>query len=221
MLSAHSISYKNIFNLFIRVYRKMILSFFKKKRYDLFYDNKKKAVFTIRNTLVNTYLSLSINNNIVYAKSTGMIGFKKKQRRIKSASYKLGKDVSLVLKSLVSQNKISSFSVALLGYSRYYRAIISNVRKAIRLGVKSKITDKNSLSFKKRLRFWKLRKKLIQSVLKKRLKLPRLYVQYERHLESQFRKHSGFFLKKHILDKTSVSHGTLRPLKNYYNNRYW
>lgn len=199
----------------------MIFSFFKKKKYDLLYDNKKKAVLTIKNTLVNTYLSLSINNKIVYAKSTGMIGYRKKQRRIKSASYKLGKDLSLVLKSLISQNKIGSFSINLVGYSRYYRAIISNIRKAIRLGVKSKLIDPNSLFFKKKLKFWKLRKKLIQSVLKKKLKLPRLYLQYEKYLESQFRKHSGFFFKKHILDKTAVPHGTLRPVKNYYNNRYW
>ena len=214
-------SYQNVFSLFIRVYKKMILSFFKKRKYDFLYDHKKKAVVTIKNTLVNTYLSLSINNQIVYAKSTGMIGFKKKQRRIKSASYKLGKDLSLVLKSLISKNKIGSFSIDLVGYSRYYRAIISNIRKCIRLGVKSKVVDPHSLVFKKKLKFWKLRKKLIQSVLKKKLKLPMLYIQYEKHLESQFRKYSGFFFKKHILDKTSVPHGTLRPVKNYYNNRYW
>ena len=151
-----------------------------------------------------------------------MLGYKKKQRRIKAAAYKLGKDFSLILKNLISLNKINAFNISLMGYSRYYRAIISNLRKAIKLGVSSKIIDKNTFLLRDKLQLWKLKKRIISSSLKDKLKLPKSFLSYERHLESQLRRNLGlYFFKKKIYDKTSVSHGQMRSMKNYYNNRYW
>ena len=37
----------------------------------------------LKNTLVNTYLSMTVNNQIVFAKSSGSVGFKKKREELR------------------------------------------------------------------------------------------------------------------------------------------
>lgn len=103
-----------------------------KKKYSFKLKKNKIGRIFIKNTLVNTYLSLTLDKNIVYAKSAGMLGFKKKQRRIKTAAYRLGKDLSFVLARLISERKLGEISFDVKGYSRYYRAIISSIRKTLK-----------------------------------------------------------------------------------------
>lgn len=214
---------RNVYILFLQNCKLFILALLKKKkRYDFNFDNSKVTNVYLKNTLVNTYLSMTINNKIVFAKSSGLVGFQKKKRRVKAAAYKLGKDLSSLLQSLIYQNKIGYFNINLVGYSRYYRAVVSSLRKTIRYALKTKKISSSALDWKNKLKQWRLRIKLIEYFFKRKFKINKTQLDYEKHLESQLKKTAGivFFLKK-IYDRTSPSHGLMRKSKTYYNNRYW
>lgn len=219
----NKIDIKHLYLLFLQNCKILIFFFLKKKkRYDFIFDSKKIANVYMKNTLVNTYLSMTVDNKIVFAKSAGLVGFKKKKRRVKAAAYKLGKDLSSVLYLLILENKIGSFHINLVGYSRYYRAAVSSLRKSIKSALKSKKLNVSSVVWKNKLKQWRLKKKLIQYFFKKKFKVTKSQLTYEKYLEHQLKKSSGvvFFFKK-IYDRTSPSHGLMRKSKTYYNNRYW
>lgn len=216
-------NFRNFFILFLRSCKLFILLLLKKKkRYDFRLEAKKTTNVYLKNTLVNTYVSMTIDNQIVFAKSSGLVGFKKKKRRVKAASYRLGKDLSSLIQTLIFENKIGSFNINLVGYSRYYRAIVSSLRKSIKYALKSKKISSSASEWKTKLKQWRLKIKLIQYFFKRKFKISKGQLNYEKHLESQLKKSTGvvFFLKK-IYDRTSSSHGLMRKSKTYYNNRYW
>lgn len=214
---------KSLFFLFLRNCKVLIILLLrKKKRYDFVLDKQKITNVYLKNTLVNTYLSMTVNNQIVFAKSAGSVGFKKKKRRVKAAAYKLGKELSSVLHLLISNNKVGFFNINLVGYSRYYRAAVSSLRKSIKSALKIKKLNSVSNDWKNKLKQWRLKKKLIQYFFKRKFKATKAQLVYEKHLEAQLKKSAGiiFFLKK-IFDRSSPSHGFMKKSKTYYNNRYW
>ena len=219
----YNLSVKNFFIFFLRNCKVLIILLLrKKKRYDFVFDMQKVTNVYLKNTLVNTYLSMTVNNQIVFAKSSGSVGFKKKKRRVKAAAYKLGKELAVLLYSLIISNKVGSFNINLIGYSRYYRAAVSSLRKTIKSALKVKKLNNSSNDWKNKLKQWRLKKKLIQYFFKRKFKATKAQLVYEKHLEMQLKKNAGiiFFLKK-IFDRTSPSHGFMKKSKTYYNNRYW
>ncbi len=215
-------SLKDFFIFFFKSSNSFVFLLLKKKKYNFMLDKSKITNIYIKNTLVNTYLSMTINNKIVFAKSSGSVGFKKKQRRVKAAAYKLGKDLSSVLQSLIVNNKIGFLNIILVGYSRYYRAIVSSIRKAIKSSVRLRKTADNVAGWKSKLKNWRLKKKVIQYFFKKPFKFTKTQLEYEKYLESQLKRSVGMvlFLKK-IYDKTSIPHGGIKRSIYHNNNRYW
>ena len=128
----------------------------------------------------------------------------------------------MLLYSLIISNKVGSFNINLIGYSRYYRAAVSSLRKTIKSALKVKKLNNSSNDWKNKLKQWRLKKKLIQYFFKRKFKATKAQLVYEKHLEMQLKKNAGiiFFLKK-IFDRTSPSHGFMKKSKTYYNNRYW
>ena len=78
----YNLSVKNFFIFFFRNCKVLIILLLrKKKRYDFVFDMQKVTNVYLKNTLVNTYLSMTVNNQIVFAKSSGSVGFKKNLRQ--------------------------------------------------------------------------------------------------------------------------------------------
>lgn len=194
----------------------------KKKYYNYLsvFLNKPKAVIHVKNSSVNTYLTFSIDGKVIYAKSAGALGYRKKYRRVKVAAYKLGRDLASKLVGFIKVHNIQSINIALEGYFRFLNAIISSIKREL-----SKYIGESCESvffWRGRLRDWNRKKKNVELRFRKVFKPTKSQLRYEKHIEEQVKKYKipvgGL---RSLYDYTSVDHGGIKKRIRYSDKRYW
>lgn len=182
--------------------------------------NRPKAVIHVKNSSVNTYLTFSVDGKVIYSKSAGALGYRKKYRRIKVAAYKLGRNLASKLVGFIKAHNIQSINVALQGYFRFLNAIISSIKREL-----SRYIGRSCASvffWRRRLRDWNRKKKNVALRFRKVFKPTRSQLRYEKHIEEQVKKYripvGGL---RSLYDYTSIDHGGIKKRVQYSDKRYW
>lgn len=210
-------------NIFIKYYFFYIRRLLTRKKYYNYLSNlinKPRATIHIKNSSVNTYLTFSLDGKVTYAKSAGIIGYRKKYRRIKVAAYKLGQNLASKLGELVKSHNIQSINIALEGYFRFLNAITSSIKRALSKYIGE--SCQSAFFWRNRLRDWNRRKKNVQLRFRKVYKPTKSQLRYERHIEEQVKRYKvSVGGLRSLFNYTSVDHGGIKKRVRYGDKRYW
>jgi len=92
--------------------------------------SQNSIVFTYLYTKSNTFINVMKSNKVLVFRSLGMLGFRKKKKKLQShVNYLLGSNVIDLFKKLYFKNYLKRVIVKIKGFKRFLRASLSSMHK--------------------------------------------------------------------------------------------
>jgi len=87
-------------------------------------------IFTYLYTKSNTFINITKSNKILLFRSLGMLGVRKKKKKLQShVNFLLGSDIITLFKKLYFKNNLKRIIIKIKGFKRFLRATFSRLHK--------------------------------------------------------------------------------------------